>query len=127
MKRIYIYLGKRDKKGIKILAVLKGPNHPATRIPDIIKLGLPIDLEQKIGKQIYRDRMLWEPWIESAEDFTELKKMLENRGFTRLPLSSSPMFELQRESVVKTEQDVPKLLINPLAQQPKTMIRKSKI
>lgn len=35
--------------------------------------------------------MLYEPWIESAENYQDLRDRLKNRGFTRLPVSEQPI------------------------------------
>ncbi len=124
MKRIYIYLAKRDKKGLKILLVLKGQSHPPARIIDIAQLALPNDLEQKISKQIHLDRMLWEPWIESADDYVQLKTSLRNRGYLGLPMCSSPLFESNLESVIKKSQQHLEPTIKPIETEPTSMLRR---
>jgi len=124
MKRIYLYLANRSKKGIKILAVLKGENHPPMRISNLTQLRLPRDLEQKISQQIYADRMLWEPWIESATDYVELKTNLRNKGYVDVPMNSFPMFDLDLKSVVRNEQDHLEPIIKSIVKPTPTMLRK---
>jgi len=70
--------------------------------------------------------MLWEPWLETAENFNDLKKSLTNRGYVNLPIHDSPKHttfnfyfsdeKKRQESIVAP--DTSKL------DQPKTMLRK---
>lgn len=87
MKKIYLYLGRRDKKGIKILNVFRGAETAPMRVEDVKKLNLPNGIENEVINNIYHNRMLWEPWIESASDYNELKKSLRERGYTNIPMS----------------------------------------
>jgi len=124
MKRIYIYLAKRNKKGIKLLVVLSDSNnYPATKIADATKIGLSPELQSKISKQAHEDRMLWELWIESASDFADLKHKLTKRGHTELPMFASPLFNNYQSPIV--EEIKKQNLINPAKEQ-KSMIRKFK-
>lgn len=88
---VWLYLGRRDKKGVKILTVLKGGNQSPTRIPDITILHLPPALERELKGAINDNRMLWEPWIESAESYAQLSESLKKRGFTHLPMNERPL------------------------------------
>jgi hypothetical protein len=127
MKRVYLYLAKRDKKGIKVLAVLKGHDCPPGRLADLKKLMLPPALEQQIEQKIHEDRMLWEPWLESAESFADLKKSLKDRGYKSLPLCSSPIFSPEKESVITDRGQMKYMpVVKPVVPQVKTMIRKNK-
>ncbi|RDJ35637.1 MAG: hypothetical protein DWQ19_12530 [Crenarchaeota archaeon] len=118
----YLYLARRDKKGIKILIVLKGHHCPAGRLADIKKLGLPVNLEQQIQNKIYETRMLWEPWIESAENYKELKDSLRKRGFSAVPMGASPLFFPEKESIVSKK--IKDVKIGPIIEEKKTMLRK---
>ncbi len=126
MGKIYLYLARRDKKGVKILTVLNGKPCSPGRLIDVKKLGLPAILEQQISQRIYQDRMLWEPWIESADKFLELRKSLKNRGFSSLPLSSNPKFIHVKESIVKTKKkrEQEQLIVKHNMGKTKTMLRK---
>ena len=66
---IWIYLAKRDKTGIQLLTQLKGKKIIASRLENVEQLRLPTDYTEYIKKSIYDNRMLYEPWIESASNF----------------------------------------------------------
>lgn len=38
--------------------------------------------------------MLYEPWIESAKDFEDLKQRLKGRGFSDLPMGLTVLLDL---------------------------------
>ena len=97
--KLYLYLGRRDKKGIKVLSVFRGQNAPASRVQNIEDLNLPSLLEREIKRTIYENRMMWEVWIEGAEDFGKLKKSLKNRGYSSLPVHSSPLHQPKIEKI----------------------------
>jgi hypothetical protein len=50
--------------------------------------------EKKIQQIIYENRMLYEPWIESAQDFNDLKTRLGGRGYTDLPMGTIPLLNM---------------------------------
>lgn len=37
--------------------------------------------------------MLYVPWVETANDFNELRSRLKGRGFTDLPMGVSPLLD----------------------------------
>lgn len=89
---LYVYLTKRDKQGARILIkFLSRPQSP-TRITDdnISKLFIPTNYLNLLKQKIYESRMLWEPWVETADTFESLKSILIKRGYTNLPLTDSP-------------------------------------
>jgi hypothetical protein len=86
MSKIYLYMGRRDKKGVKILSVFPGINLPRSRVEDLRDLHLPSLMENAISKTIHENRFLWEVWMEGAERFDELKKRLEKRGYRNIPI-----------------------------------------
>ncbi len=89
MAKLYMYLGKRDKKGIKVLATFQGDPKTA-RVHDVKGLGLDPVSEATILSQIEENKMNWEVWIEPASSYTELKSNLERRGYRDMPLAASP-------------------------------------
>ena len=89
---IYLYLAKRDKKGIKIVAILQGNPVNFNKVTDIKKLGLPKQMEEKLDQVKYNERMDWELCIESAPTFSDLLNILKNRGYKNFPTSQSPVF-----------------------------------
>jgi len=125
--KAYLYLARRDKKGFKLLSVFNSEKKlAASRMSNISQLSLPKTLESQIQQSISKDDMLWEPWLETADNFNDLKKSLTNRGYTNLPIHDSP-----RHTVVnfyfsdeKKKQDS---IITPdtsKLEQPKTMLRR---
>lgn len=111
----YLYLARRDKSNIKILTILQGSEHPATRVPDIKQLNLATEIEQKIIIQIKENKMLWELWLESAKDYVDLKSKLARRGYSGLPLTSNALFGLDYHNARR---------FTPVEVPAKTMLRK---
>jgi hypothetical protein len=96
MGKIYLYLGKRDKKGIKILSVLSGEKVGRARVDDVKKLHLPPDIEIALIKTIHEHHMMWEVWIEEANDFEELKSKLHKRGYRDIPMHPKQLHPLRQ-------------------------------
>lgn len=107
MSKIYLYMGRRDKKGVKILSVFSGTNLPRSRVEDLRNLHLPSLMENAISKTIHENRLLWEVWIEGAERFDELKQKLEKRGYRNIPLHAD-----QIHPVIKYSQPGTKITPN---------------
>jgi len=84
---LYIYLARRDKKGIKVVSAFDfdGKVYP-TRVENLTKLGLSPQVSSKVAKEAYENRMEYELFIESAESFDELRISLGKRGYSQLPL-----------------------------------------
>jgi hypothetical protein len=93
MSRCYLYLARRDKMGARVVTVLDGPQRPPIRLVDLESLKLPPTIHASVEKIIYDNRMYWEPWIESAEHYQELRKKLHARGFQGLYPSCKPLFD----------------------------------
>lgn len=91
---LYLYLARRDKVGIRILAKFQGRNQLAVRLEDISGLQLPDNWQAKLTQIIYDARMMWEPWIESAEDFDELRQKFKIRGYSQIPVTGQPEFTI---------------------------------
>jgi hypothetical protein len=112
---LYIYLARRDKSSVRILMKVIGNPVLATRITDISLLNLPAEKSSKISQIIYNDRMLWEPWIEAASTFENLRAALKARGYTNIPMSPQP-------EIISTN-GISSVTTSSLPKQ-KTMIRK---
>lgn len=89
---VWIYLGRRDKTGIKLVSQFNGKKILATRIKNLADINMPIDYHDAIQSIIYDNRFLYEPWIESAEDFTTLRNNLKLRGYTNVPLTNVNLY-----------------------------------
>jgi hypothetical protein len=114
---LYLYLARRDKTGVRIIATLSGNELFPTRL-ELAKLG-NLNLPQTWYKQIYQimydSRMLWEPWIQSVEDFQKFRADLKKRGFSKIPVSNQPEFT---NSTVQTQ-----MVNTSFLPQSKTMLR----
>jgi len=91
MDKIYLYLAKKDKRGIKLVMVLQGKKTSATKIEDINLLRLKANLLPQLSEIIEIHRKEWNLWIESAENYNELTKALSKRGFVNIPVKSEPL------------------------------------
>jgi hypothetical protein len=91
MEKIYLYLGRRDKKGIQILSIFPGTSLAPARITDVKNLHLPPALEAAVANTAYTNRFLWEVWVESATNFRTLKEKLSKRGYQNLPIQANPI------------------------------------
>ena len=89
-----MYLASRSKQGIKLLTILTGESIVTARLTDIKTLKLPQLWEVKIQQLIHENRMLYEPWVESAKNYNELRDRLKNRGFRDLPMGPNPMLDI---------------------------------
>jgi hypothetical protein len=56
-------------------------------------MDLPPKLERDLQLMIYSNRLLWEPWLETAENHDALLESLRKRGFRTLPNSFNPLLE----------------------------------
>jgi hypothetical protein len=88
--KIWLYLAKRDKKGIELLSIFDGSKQTPLRVTDITVLNLPQTLKVKLENIIYDKRFFWEPWLESAETYKELKNNLKLRGYSSIPVNGQP-------------------------------------
>lgn len=89
--RLYLYLARRDKKGCKVIMVLQGLTTPPTRVTDVNSLRLGPDVLSELTDIIHEHRMEWEPWVESANSYEELRQKLVTRGYSQLPLKATPL------------------------------------
>lgn len=113
---VWLYLARRDKKAVRILAKAQGKNVMANRLENIDHLNLPADWSAKIKQTVFDNRMLWELWIESFDNYEQLKAALLGRGFSNIPMSPQPEMRISMK-------EVPNLNLSriPVA---KTMIKK---
>lgn len=97
---LYFYLAKRDKQGIRILAKFFSRKQSPTIVTDnnLPNLFIPLNYLNEIKQKIYESRMLWEPWVETAETFDEFKSLLTKRGYYNIPISSRP--EIMTNSII---------------------------
>lgn len=118
--KLWLYLARRDLKGIRILTIFLGKTQPPVRVTDLSILQMPITWQNTIEKIIFDNRMMWEPWIESAETYDELRSKLKKRGYTEVPISGKLEFS-------KTDEPSPPTINNSVLPLVKSMTRKKKM
>jgi hypothetical protein len=79
---MYLYLGRRDRKGARVVMVLDGPETHPVRITNLKSINLPDAVFNSVEKIVYDNRMYWEPWVESAESYEVLRQNLHKRGYS---------------------------------------------
>ena len=94
MKKLYLFLASRSKRGIKLITTLKGNDIVSSKVTDLNELGLPQIWQREIAKIINENKMLYEPRIESASSYNELRARLKARGFQNLPMGPNQMVHL---------------------------------
>jgi hypothetical protein len=99
MKRLYLYLASRSKKGIKLVTVLQSESVTTSKLTDLSSLDLPPIWERQISQIIHENRMLYEPWVETAKDFNELVSRLKERGYSDMSVGVNPLLEFKAYSV----------------------------
>ena len=118
--KVFLYLAKRDKTGVKVLAHLRSNKRLFGRVTNLKDLNLPQAWESRVEGIIHENRMLWEPWVETAESYQALKKAMLSRGYTALPSHSMPVIR----GINASDEVQPNNTDN--FQPSKTMIRKGK-
>jgi hypothetical protein len=68
------------------------------KLNNLNELKLSEDMHKLIKTSIEEHKMLWEPWIESCDDFQQLKKNLKKRGLKNVPTRAAPIIN-KKESV----------------------------
>lgn len=58
-------------------------------------MNLPQIWERKIQQIILENKQLYEPWIESAENYIELRQRLKERGFSDLAMGPNPLLNME--------------------------------
>lgn len=119
--KLYLYLARRDRSNIKVLTTFPGPIYPATRVKNIEDLKLPLELEKELSKTIRENRMLWEVWIEGAENYDSLRESLIARGYRNVPGFHSPQHAELAHAVTKKKGIIVPSLESPM----KTMTRRA--
>ena len=128
-KKLFLYMAKRDKKGVRVLTTFECEDYttvPATRVQDLSTLNLPKNLEAEIRKTLYQNRLLWEAWAETAEDYSALRTSLKSRGYVNLSVYANALHPIRCEVLVGEQDNGPVPSTRGLtgSAQP-TMIRKA--
>jgi len=84
--KLYLYLARRDKKGMEIVAAFPFSKKAfPTRIEDLSKMNLAPEVVAKVLPKVTAKRMTHELYAESAGSYQELRESLRLRGYTSLP------------------------------------------
>jgi len=86
---MYVYLARRDKKGIKIISSFthKTQCYPTKiNIKELSKTLLPYGIQEQIAIEFQKNNLIYEIYMESASSADELKKSLISRGYKNIPL-----------------------------------------
>lgn len=100
--QIYIYLAKRDKKGIKLLANFphKTKTYPIKiKTENLEDFQFSFQIRNLLYLEIEKNKLNYELYLESAPSFNELKKSLTKRGYKNLPIQQ---FNLRLEESNQT-------------------------
>lgn len=101
----FIYLAHRDKKGIQLMGIMQSKFEYCQKV-NPKDLGLTAECEKTLTEIVHKDRMKWDLWIESANNYEELIKRLTNRGFSNFPRFNTPKFNFSVQNIIsKFKQD----------------------
>lgn len=54
-----------------------------------------MEWERNISQIIHENRMLYEPWVETAKNYNELISNLKQRGYSNISMSANPLLKLK--------------------------------
>lgn len=91
--KIWMYLGRRDKTEVRIIASTLGKQIPRVSILNVDNLGLPNLWRDEINQIIENNKLLWEFWLHQADTFIDLRENLKTRGYTNIPPSATPEYK----------------------------------
>ena len=63
-------------------------------------LGLPPSWEGKISDMIEQNKIYWEPWVQTANSFDDLRLNLKARGYSNIPANGYPMILVTPQVIV---------------------------
>lgn len=111
-KKAYLYLAKKDKKGIKILSEMEyNSNIFTTKLTNLDNFNITKNQKIAIDKIINENKMNYDLYIESSDNFQLFIESLHNRGYKNLPITNNSMFYI---SLINKKTSI----------KPKTMLRK---
>lgn len=102
-RKLYLYMGRRDKQATKMMTVLECEDYeviPPVRVANIDFLNLPVITQSEIIKTLYENRLLWELWVETADTYTELRDKLKSRGYANVPIYVNSKHPIKCEVLV---------------------------
>ncbi len=104
MGKLYLYLLRRNKKDVKIIGSISSTILiPATRM-EVDMLGLPAQERLKLTQVIQQHQVEWEPWLESAEAYKQLRESLEKRRIVAPSSPNAPLIDFAVQELPKASQ-----------------------
>lgn len=85
---IFVYLARRDKRAVRLLAVAEGRLDAPARMDEAVQAGLDPAWQQAIGPHAEGSRQSCEVWLESAGSFAGLAASLRRRGYAVDPVQT---------------------------------------
>lgn len=88
MNQIYAYLARKDKKGIKTIASFSSNTkcYPTKIEPENLnKIQLADSIKISIEKELAKDRLMYDIYLESSDSYDSLRKALLKRGYKNIP------------------------------------------
>jgi len=107
----FLYLCKRDRKGVVLLLTLNGNQIPKTFLFDFEKLGLPDRIKEKCENYYVPLRLNWQIIIEYSNSFEEIKKRLHKNGYSNIQLDNSPLFINLETSNQNIFEKIPRIML----------------
>lgn len=89
--KLFLYLARRDRTGIRNVMVLQGLPVRATRVTDIAMLRLDTAVSGQLEAIVQQYRLEWDLWLEDADTYQELSERLRTRGYVNIPDKSRPL------------------------------------
>lgn len=109
--RHFLYLIKRDKKGVILLLVFKGEKIPKIYLNDFENIGLSENIKQKCDNYYNPLRFNWQIVLESDENFDLIKKKLHKNGFQNIQFDNAPLFQNLESAKLKIFEKLPKKML----------------
>lgn len=107
----FLYLIKRDKKGVILLYVFKGEKIPKIFLNDFENIGLSEEAKEKCHNYYNSLRFNWQIVLESEESFDLIKKKLHKNGFKNIQLDNVPLFQNLESAELKIFEKLPKKML----------------
>lgn len=85
---LFVYLARRDKRGVKLLAVGQGELSAPVRLEEAVQAGLDQAWTAALAPHADPHRMSSEVFLESAGSFGELVAKLRRRGYRVDPVQT---------------------------------------
>lgn len=107
----FLYLYKRDKKGVILLLSFEGQKISKTYLNDFEDLDLESTFKEKLKSYYYPLRFDWQIVVESNENFDNIKIDLHKKGFKNIQFDNAPLFSLHQKLNFKNFEKMPKKML----------------